>query len=82
MPNEELPNEELPAVLEEKNGRSFKELLLYKIDRTLAIAGLVAIGLAVCFTKVEDPSTQIAIAVIGALGVYIGGRGKQEGGTK
>jgi len=74
---------ELPVVEDVPNGqRSFKELLLYKIDRTLAIAGLVAIGLAVCFTKVEDPSTQIAIAVIGALGVYIGGRSKPEGGAK
>jgi len=55
-------------------GYSIRNMILYKLDRTLAIAGLVAIGVYSLYKGSLDDQP-IALAVIGALGVYIGGRG-------
>ncbi len=50
------------------------QYFLYKFDRTLAILGIVGIALgALIVLKVAD-AQQIAIASIGVLGGYIGGR--------
>lgn len=65
--------------------RSFREMLLYKMDRTIAIFGIVVIGfyaLVVYSTKNAD-SLQVSLTALGALGGYIGGRAvgavKKEG---
>jgi len=48
--------------------------ILYKLDRTLAIAGIICIAMgALILLKIAD-AQQIAIAAIGVLGGYIGGR--------
>lgn len=52
---------------------NLKNLILYKLDRTLAIAGLVAIGVW-SLVKATPELTQVTIAVVGVLGGYIGGR--------
>jgi hypothetical protein len=54
---------------------SIKDLILYKLDRTLAIAGLVAIGVWSLAKDAGSPEIiQVTIAVVGVLGGYIGGR--------
>ena len=53
--------------------RPWKELIFYKLDRTLAIAGLVVIGIWSLYKG--QATNPIALAVVGSLGVYIGGRG-------
>jgi ribosome biogenesis SPOUT family RNA methylase Rps3 len=52
---------------------TIKEYVLYKLDRTLAVVGLIVLG---CWSLVElTPETsQIAIAVVGGLVGYVGGR--------
>ena len=49
----------------------FGEMLLYNLDRTLAIVALGAIGVAAAFLKQVD----IVLAVVAALGVYAGVKG-------
>lgn len=58
---------------EEINKLTIKEYVLYKLDRTLAIVGLVIIGVW-SLAKLTPETSQIAIAVVGVLGGYIGGR--------
>ena len=58
-----------------ENGKCFtvKEYLLYKLDRNIAIAGMILLaGLALW--RATPESVQIAMAVIGGLVGYIGGR--------
>ena len=50
-----------------------KNYLLYKLDRTLAIIGLVALG-AFAIYKGSNEALQITIAAVGGLVGYIGGR--------
>ena len=50
------------------------QYILYKLDRTLAILGIIGIAMgALVVLKVAD-AQQIAIAAIGVLGGYVGGR--------
>lgn len=51
---------------------SLKEMLLYKIDRTVAIAGVVIIG---CY-GIYVNSVEIALSALGILAVYLGVKGK------
>jgi len=52
---------------------TLKERILYKLDRTLAILGII--GLGVWALKIGTPeSIQIAMAAIGGLVGYVGGR--------
>jgi hypothetical protein len=54
--------------------KSLTEAILYKVDRTLAIIGVIAIALfALSFAKAPD-SLNIATAAIGGLVGYVGGR--------
>lgn len=50
-----------------------KQYILYKLDRTFAILGLIAIGIY-ALNKGTTEGMQITIAVAGVLGGYIGGR--------
>jgi len=56
--------------------RSIRDLILYKMDRTFAVLGIILIG---CWAmakgdKVADASVQIAFGAVTALATYIGGR--------
>ena len=53
--------------------RNIKEMLLYKVDRTLAILGIVILG-AWALKIGTNEAIQIAMAAIGMLGGYVGGR--------
>ena len=64
---------------EEKVQYSIKEYILFKLDRTIAILGLVGIAVgAMLFKEITEPAAKIVSGVAGALAVYVGGRG----GTK
>ena len=80
IPVEEVPIvEKAPAVL--VNGiecRTMKEMILYKMDRTFAILGIILLGtLAIAITKGSEmptPAIQVVTAAITALATYVGGR--------
>ena len=57
-----------------KEGYTAKEYILYKLDRTLAIGGVIAIALLGMAWLVPEAATQIASAAIGGLVGYVGGR--------
>jgi len=73
---EEVSTEEVSTVL--VNGvecRTFKEMILYKMDRTLAICGLIAIGIIALTTKtVSVPAIAVVSLIAGGLVTYIGGK--------
>ena len=52
---------------------SIKGYLLYKLDRTIAITGIVFLGAWSLYIGTTE-STQIAMAAIGGLVGYVGGR--------
>ena len=52
---------------------SVRSYLLYKLDRTIAIVGIVALG-AWALSIGTTESIQIAVAAVGFLGGYVGGR--------
>ena len=57
-----------------KDTYTTKEYILYKLDRTLAIGGVIAIALLGMAWLVPEAATQIASAAIGGLVGYVGGR--------
>lgn len=70
-----MPDETVLATPEpEIQCRTLKEMLLYKLDRSIAIAGLVAIGVYSVYTGPE--LKELAMAVITAIGVFLGMKGK------
>lgn len=79
MADENVSSEVKPV--SEKNGKkAFFQMVLYKMDRTLAIAGIIAMGIvAMAMKNISSTASQICMAAVGALAVYIGGRAvKQE----
>jgi len=55
--------------------RTFKEMILYKMDRTIAIVGIILLGaLALSFKTVNTTASQIVMVAIGGLVTYVGGR--------
>jgi hypothetical protein len=52
------------------------EYLLYKLDRTLAIAGVIGIACIALWLGKAPDSVQIATAAVGGLVGYVGGRSK------
>ena len=52
---------------------SIKEYILYKLDRSLAVVGLVILGGFSPYRNTPE-SVQIVMAVVGGLVGYIGGR--------
>lgn len=50
------------------------EYILYKLDRTIAILGVVAIALLALYMAKGSDSINIATAAIGGLVGYVGGR--------
>jgi len=56
---------------------SVRKYILYKLDRNLAIIGIVVIGIFAIVTKTTD--SPIVMAAVGGLTAYIGSR---SGGSK
>ena len=56
--------------------KTFREMILYKMDRTLAIAGLVLIAVWAINTKkpISSTAAQIVTLIGGGLITYIGGK--------
>ena len=55
---------------------SLKNLILYKMDRTIAVLGMVAIGVWALTTKeIPADAGKIVSGVITGLGVYLGVKG-------
>ena len=59
------------------NDFSIRKYVLYKLDRTLAIVGIIVLGIYALMTKISD--CPIAMAALGGLTAYIGSR---SGGTR
>ena len=55
--------------------RTFLEMLLYKMDRTLAVAGMIVLGGWGLYVGTE-PAIQVTSAALTGLGVYLGIKGK------
>ena len=54
--------------------RTIQEYILYKLDRTLAILGIIGIAVVALFIYGNDSAVQIATGAIGGLVGYVGGR--------
>ena len=65
---------EQPIEEEEKKMPTFLTSLLYKMDRTLAIAGII--GIAIVALVVLGTPDNIVSAAVGGLVGYVGGRTK------
>lgn len=50
------------------------DYILYKMDRTLAIIGIIGIAVVALFIYANDSAVQIATGAIGGLVGYVGGR--------
>lgn len=62
--------------MEEDKDYSLKNLILYKMDRTIAVVGMVVIGIWSLTTSTLSPeASKIAASVITGLGVYLGIKG-------
>ena len=53
--------------------RTFKEMILYKMDRTIAVVGIVVLG-GWALSKAEPDAFNISMAAVSGLVGYIGGR--------
>ena len=58
----------------EKQGYSIKEYILFKLDRTIALLGLVALGVSSMLMDIPEGSQGTLNNVISVLGVYVGAR--------
>ena len=67
MENTENKEEQMPRFL------TIKQYLLFKVDRTIAILGVIGLGTWALYIKTPE-TIQIAGTAIGILGGYIGGR--------
>lgn len=59
---------------DEEECKSIGEFILYKVDRTLAILGVIAIAMLALYLAKGPDSMNIATAAIGGLVGYVGGR--------
>jgi len=67
--------DETPTVVNGVECRTMKEMILYKMDRTLAILGLIALGIIALTTKtVTVPAISVVSLIAGGLVTYIGGK--------
>jgi len=64
---------ELPVIVDGVECRTIKEMILYKMDRTIAVVGVVILG-AWALSKAQPDAYQISMAAVGGLVGYIGGR--------
>ena len=62
--------EEIPGVLVEE--RTLKEMILFKMDRTIAVVGIILLG---CWALSKGtPDVNVTMAAVSGLVGYIGGR--------
>lgn len=54
--------------------RSTNEYILYKLDRSFAILGIIAIAIVAIFTYKPDLGVTVATGAISGLVGYVGGR--------
>jgi hypothetical protein len=54
--------------------KNITEAILYKVDRSMAILGVIAIALLALWMQKGPDSLNIATAAIGGLVGYVGGR--------
>ena len=54
--------------------KTLTQMIMYKIDRTLAIGGIIALGIVSMSVTLPTTGVQIVNSAISALAVYIGGR--------
>jgi len=67
--------DETPIVVNGVECRTFKEMILYKMDRTLAILGLILLGFTALMVKTLSPTATTVVSLIaGGLVTYIGGK--------
>ena len=59
----------------ERKCYSIQEYILFKLDRNIALLGVVAIVALFCFGEVPSEAKEVGLAALAILGVYIGGRG-------
>jgi type IV secretory pathway VirB2 component (pilin) len=59
---------------------NLKQLLLYKLDRTLAVIGVVILGLMAMQNPESD--SQVALVGIGGLVTFIGAKAAMSGSGK
>lgn len=52
--------------------RTLKEYFFYKLDRNLAIGGIIIIGVLSLFKVIGQDNQQLPAGAISALGTYIG----------
>ena len=62
-----------------KKSYSIKEFLLFKLDRTLALLGIVGMGVAAVVCDISPQSQSIITNILYILGVYTGVRGASSG---
>lgn len=60
--------------IKDEECRTLGEYLLYKLDRTLTILGVVAIAIVAMILISQDQAQQVATAAVGGLIGYLGGR--------
>ncbi len=53
---------------------SIREYILYKLDRTIAVVGIVVIAIAALYLGKTPDNMNIVSAAIGGLVVYVSGR--------
>ena len=61
-------SDNIPPDLSDKG---FKEIMFYKMDRTLAIIGIITLG---CVALLSSSESQLTMAAISGLVGYVGGR--------
>lgn len=60
--------------MEEEKKYSIKEYILFKIDRTVALLGLIGLGVTSILGAVPEVSQPTINNIITALSVYVGAR--------
>ena len=73
MPWAEETNVEQPIEKPEPQARTFLEYFFYKLDRTMAIVGIVILSGFALYLRTPETITAAGIG-IGALSTYIGNR--------
>jgi len=68
--------EQKPVVIDGMECRTIKEMILYKMDRTFAVLGIILLGAWAISNGAEmpAPAIQITTGAVTALATYIGGR--------
>ena len=61
--------------MEDRQKFTIKEYILFKLDRNIALVGLVGLGICAMFVDLKPTAEKVVTGVISAFSVYIGTRG-------